>query len=71
MRKVVKVDEMINIASFEMKRANKYLCEGKYELYEDLVKRAEGMISLIAITAIKDNEDWNTEWNKIYDIVNK
>lgn len=71
MRKVVNVDEMISTARYEMDRAKKYLSEGNYELYFDLLKRVDGMVSLITITSIKDTENWDKEWEKIHDMICK
>ena len=71
MRKVVNVSEMITIAKNEMNRAKMYLAEGNYELYYNLLERVDGMISLIAIASIKDNEDFDKEWDKIHDMICK
>ena len=71
MRKVVNVSEMITIAKNEMNRAKMYLAEGNYELYYNLLERVDGMISLIAIASIKDNEDFDKEWDKINDMICK
>ena len=71
MRKVVKVDKMIATARCEMGRARKYLNNGNFELYHDVLKRVDGMISLITIVSIKDTEDWDKEWDKIHDMITK
>ena len=71
MRKVVNVSEMIAIAKNEMNRAKMHLTDGNYEIYYDLLERVDGMISLIAIASIKDNEDFNKEWDKIHDMICK
>lgn len=70
MKKVVKVDEMIVVARNEAERANRYLRDGKYDLYKDAIKRVEGMVSIIAITSIKVTDNWDEEWLKIYNRVN-
>lgn len=69
MKKVVKVDEMIATARYEMNRARKYLTDGNYDLYSDVLKRVDGMISLITIVSIKGTEDWDKEWDKIHDMI--
>lgn len=70
MKKVVKVDEMIIVARNEAERANRYLKNGQYDLYKTSMTRVEGMISIISITSIKETDNWDEEWLKIYDRVN-
>ena len=70
MKKVVKVDEMIVVARNEAERANRYLKNGQYDLYKASMTRVGGMISIISITSIKETDNWDEEWNKIYNRVN-
>ena len=71
MRKVVKVNELIKTAKFVMEQANVYLRDGDIKNYNDALKRVDGMVSLISIVAIKDIEDWDKEWDKIYDMIHE
>lgn len=66
MRKVVRVDEMIKTARYELECAKRYSNEGKYDLAKDTYKRVEAMTTLISITAINDMNNWDDEWNDIY-----
>lgn len=69
MRKTVEVDEMIKVARNEMNIANRYLKEGKFELYKRTLIRANAMRNMISITAI-DKDKWDEEWNELFERVN-
>ena len=71
MKKVVKVDNMINVARGEMMRARKYSNVGDIELARMVESRVDGMMSMIAILAIKDDDNWDDKWNDIYDRIYK
>lgn len=61
---------MIVVARQEAERANRYLRNGKYDLYKASIQRVDGIISIIAITSIKRTDNWDEEWLKIYNKVN-
>lgn len=65
----MKVDDMIIVARQEVERAKRYLRNGEYELYKETLKRVDGMVSIITITAIKETDNWDEEWEKIHDRV--
>ena len=67
MRKVINVEDLIQTAKYEFERYNRYCNSGDEELAKNVLHRVYGMISLIAITAIKDTDNWDKEWDSIYD----
>lgn len=71
MKKVVKVDDMIKVARNEMMRSRKYLNDGEIELARIYQSRSEAMMTMIAILAIKDYDNWDDKWNDIYDRIFK
>ena len=70
MKKVVNVDVMIRVARDEMMRARKYSNDGDIELARMSQSRVDGMMSMIAILAIKD-DNWDDKWNDIYNRIYK
>lgn len=71
MKKVVKVDDMIKVARDEIMRAIKYSNDGDIELARIYKSRVDGMMYMISILAIKDDDNWGDKWNEIYDRIYK
>ena len=57
---------MIKVVRNEIMRSRKYLNDGNSEFARIYQSRAEAMMSMIAILAIKDDDNWNDKWNDIY-----
>lgn len=62
---------MIKVARDEMMRARKYSNDGNIELARMSQSRVDGMMSMIAILAIKDVDNWDDKWCDIYDRIHK
>lgn len=64
-KKVVRVEELIEIARNEVRMYRNYVNKGKEELALSQYKRVEAMRSLIAIASIKDIDNWDELYTEI------